>query len=71
MSVIRDVDARVQEVFAEAYEDTSREFTKVFARLFPGGEARMILTEPNDLLNSGVEIEARPPGKTYKRLSLL
>ena len=71
MSVIRDVDARVQEVFAEAYEDTSREFTAVFARLFPGGEARMILTEPNDLLNSGVEIEARPPGKTYKRLSLL
>ncbi|MTB09525.1 MAG: AAA family ATPase, partial [Actinobacteria bacterium] len=71
MSVIRDVDARVQEVFAQAYEDTSREFMDVFSRLFPGGEARMILTEPNDLLNSGVEIEARPPGKTYKRLSLL
>jgi chromosome segregation protein len=71
MSVIRDVDARVQEVFSQAYEDTSREFISVFARLFPGGEARMILTEPNDLLNSGVEIEARPPGKTYKRLSLL
>jgi chromosome segregation protein len=71
MSVIRDVDARVQEVFSQAYEDTSREFMTVFSRLFPGGEARMILTEPNDLLNSGVEIEARPPGKTYKRLSLL
>jgi chromosome segregation protein len=71
MSVIRDVDARVQEVFSQAYEDTAREFMTVFSRLFPGGEARMILTEPNDLLNSGVEIEARPPGKTYKRLSLL
>jgi chromosome segregation protein len=71
MSVIRDVDARVQEVFSQAYEDTAREFMSVFSRLFPGGEARMILTEPNDLLNSGVEIEARPPGKTYKRLSLL
>jgi chromosome segregation protein len=71
MSVIRDVDARVQEVFSQAYEDTSREFMSVFSRLFPGGEARMILTEPHDLLNSGVEIEARPPGKTYKRLSLL
>jgi chromosome segregation protein len=71
MSVIRDVDARVQEVFSQAYEDTAREFMAVFSRLFPGGEARMILTEPNDLLNSGVEIEARPPGKTYKRLSLL
>ena len=59
MSVIRDVDARVQEVFSQAYEDTAREFMVVFSRLFPGGEARMILTEPNDLLNSGVEIEAR------------
>ena len=71
MSVIRDVDQRVQSVFAEAYADTEREFRDVFSRLFPGGEARMILTDPNDLLNSGVEIEARPPGKTYKRLSLL
>ena len=71
MSVIRDVDERVQQVFTEAYEDTSREFRTNFARLFPGGEARMILTEPSDLLNTGVEIEARPPGKTYKRLSLL
>ena len=71
LSVIRDVDDRVQQVFTEAYEDTSREFQSNFARLFPGGEARMILTEPGDLLNTGVEIEARPPGKTYKRLSLL
>jgi chromosome segregation protein len=71
LSVIRDVDERVQQVFTQAYEDTEREFRSNFARLFPGGEARMLLTEPNDLLNTGVEIEARPPGKTYKRLSLL
>jgi chromosome segregation protein len=71
LSVIRDVDDRVQQVFTEAYEDTAREFRTNFSRLFPGGEARMILTEPSDLLNTGVEIEARPPGKTYKRLSLL
>lgn len=71
LSVIRDVDDRVQQIFTEAYEDTSREFRANFARLFPGGEARMILTEPGDMLNTGVEIEARPPGKTYKRLSLL
>jgi chromosome segregation protein len=69
MVVIRDVDARVQEVFSQAYEDTAREFTSVFARLFPDGEARMILTEPNDLLNSGVEIEARPPGATARDAS--
>ena len=71
LSVIRDVDERVQQVFTQAYEDTDREFRSYFARLFPGGEARLILTEPSDLLNTGVEIEARPPGKTYKRLSLL
>ena len=71
MSVIRDVDQRVQSVFADAYADTEREFKKVFGRLFPDGEARMLLTMPDDLLNSGVDIEARPPGKTYKRLSLL
>jgi chromosome segregation protein len=71
LSVIRDVDERVQQVFTQAYEDTAREFRANFSRLFPGGEARMILTEPSDLLNTGVEIEARPPGKTYKRLSLL
>jgi chromosome segregation protein len=71
LSVIKDVDERVQQVFGQAYEDTAREFQSVFSRLFPNGEARMILTDPNDLLNSGVDIEARPPGKTYKRLSLL
>jgi len=71
LSVIKDVDERVQQVFGQAYEDTAREFQSVFARLFPNGEARMILTDPSDLLNSGVDIEARPPGKTYKRLSLL
>jgi len=43
----------------------------VFARLFPGGEGRLILTDASDLLNSGVDIEARPPGKKVKRLSLL
>ena len=71
MTVIRDVDERVQTVFAEAYEDTQREFQRGFARLFPGGEARMVLMDASDMLNSGVDIEARPPGKTFKRLSLL
>ena len=71
LTVIKDVDERVQSVFAQAFADTEKEFNKVFAGLFPGGEARMRLTDPDDLLNSGVEIEARPPGKNFRRLSLL
>ncbi len=71
LTIVRDVDDRVQEVFAEAFEDTAREFQAVFARLFPGGEGRLVLTEPDDLLATGVEVEARPPGKRVKRLSLL
>jgi chromosome segregation protein len=65
------VDDRVEQVFASAYEDTAREFANVFARLFPGGEGRLVLTEPDDLLATGIDVEARPPGKKIKRLSLL
>ena len=63
--------ARVQRVFAEAFEDTAAQFEGVFARLFPGGEGRLVLTDPDDLLTTGIEVEARPPGKKIKRLSLL
>ena len=71
LSIIKDVDDRVEQVFKSAYEDTAREFETVFARLFPGGEGRMFLTDPSDLLTTGIEVEARPPGKKVKRLSLL
>ena len=71
LDIIKEVDEKVQQIFEEAYRDTAREFEKIFARLFPGGEGRLILTEPSDLLNSGVDVEARPPGKRVKRLSLL
>ena len=71
LTVIKEVDDRVQQVFASAYEDTAREFEDIIGRLFPGGEGRLILTEPDDLLVTGLEIEARPPGKKVKRLSLL
>ena len=54
-----------------AYADTAREFEQIFARLFPGGEGRLVLTEPDDMLATGIEVEARPPGKKVKRLSLL
>ena len=71
LDIIKEVDDRVQQIFEEAFRDTAREFEKIFARLFPGGEGRLILTDPNDMLNSGVDVEARPPGKRIKRLSLL
>jgi chromosome segregation protein len=69
--VIKDVDEKILEVFSTAYEDVAREFQVVFSVLFPGGEGRMVLTEPGDMLATGVDVEARPPGKKVKRLSLL
>ncbi|MFZ0325116.1 MAG: chromosome segregation protein SMC [Actinomycetes bacterium] len=71
LDIVREVDERVEQVFTEAYRDVEREFVDVFARLFPGGEGRLVLTSPDDMLASGVDIEARPPGKKVKRLSLL
>ncbi|RDI69455.1 condensin subunit Smc [Nocardia pseudobrasiliensis] len=71
LDVVAEVDARILQVFTEAYEDVSREFVGVFAKLFPGGEGRLLLTDPADMLTTGVEVEARPPGKKVKRLSLL
>src|SRR6185312_3087465 len=62
MDVVEEVDARILQVFADAYADVEREFTQVFASLFPGGEGRLLLTDPNDMLTTGVEVEARPPG---------
>jgi chromosome segregation protein len=71
LDIVRDVDARVEEVFTAAYADVSKAFDATFARLFPGGEGRLVLTNPGDMLATGVEVEARPPGKKVKRLSLL
>jgi chromosome segregation protein len=71
LTVIREVDERIHEVFASAYADTAREFEIVFRTLFPGGEGRLVLTDPEDMLVTGIEVEARPPGKKIKRLSLL
>ena len=71
LDVVSDVDARILQVFTEAYADVEREFSQVFSALFPGGEGRLLLTDPSDMLTTGVEVEARPPGKKVKRLSLL
>jgi chromosome segregation protein len=71
LTVIREVDERVQEVFSSAYADIAREFAAIIARLFPGGDGRLVLTDPEDMLATGIDIEARPPGKKVRRLSLL
>ncbi|HXD28659.1 MAG TPA: chromosome segregation protein SMC [Arthrobacter sp.] len=71
LDIIRDVDERVERVFTEAFHDTARQFETVFATLFPGGEGRLVLTDPEDMLNTGIEVQARPAGKKIKRLSLL
>ena len=71
LTVIREVDERVQQVFASAYADTAAEFESIIGRLFPGGEGRLVLTDPDDMLATGIDIEARPAGKKVKRLTLL
>jgi chromosome segregation protein len=71
LGLVDDIDAKVQEVFASAFADTAAQFQRVFPRLFPGGDGRMFLTDPEDMLTTGIEIEARPAGKKVKRLSLL
>jgi chromosome segregation protein len=71
LTVVKDVDDKILEVFTAAYEDVAREFITVFSTLFPGGEGKLVLTDPDDMLTTGIEIEARPPGKKVKRLSLL
>jgi chromosome segregation protein len=69
--VVRDVDAKVEEIFGQAFRDVAAEFVALFGQLFPGGEGKLTLSDPGNLLESGVEIEARPGRKRVKRLSLL
>ncbi|OBH97507.1 chromosome segregation protein SMC [Mycobacterium sp. E2733] len=71
LDVVADVDARILQVFSDAFVDVEREFREVFTVLFPGGEGRLRLTDPDDMLTTGIEVEARPPGKKITRLSLL
>ena len=71
LDIVKEVDERVEQVFTEAFHDTAREFVGVFSRLFPGGEGKLILTDPSNMLTTGLDVEARPPGKKVKRLSLL
>jgi len=69
--VIRSVDDEIVSVFAAAFAEVSSNFTELFESLFPGGQGRLRLTDPDDLLETGIEVEARPSGKNVKKLSLL
>jgi chromosome segregation protein len=71
MKVVHEIDETIEQVFGEAFEKVATEFQGVFQRLFPGGQGTVKLTDPDDLLGSGIEIEARPPGKNVRKLSLL
>ena len=71
LGVIRDVDEKILRLFTEAFHDVASQFRGVFATLFPGGEGELVLTDPTDMLATGIEVHARPPGKKVRRLSLL
>jgi chromosome segregation protein len=71
MRVIKAVDLEIQTVFAAAFADVASHFTQLFTSLFPGGTGKLVLTNPDDLLNTGIEVEAKPSGKNVKKLSLL
>jgi len=69
--VVASVDERIRELFTAAFDDIAREYTHLFSVLFPAGRGRLRLTDPTEILESGVEVEASPSGKSLKRLSLL
>jgi chromosome segregation protein len=69
--VIRAIDAEIVQLLSAAYADVADNFERLFETLFPGGQGRLRLTDADDLLETGIEIEARPAGKNVRRLSLL
>jgi chromosome segregation protein len=71
LDIVKEVDERVEQVFTEAFADVTKAFDDVFPRLFPGGEGKLVLTDPENMLTTGIEVEAKPAGKKVKRLSLL
>ncbi|MFC9919288.1 chromosome segregation protein SMC [Agromyces binzhouensis] len=71
LTIIEEIDGRMESIFRSAFEDTRAAFAEVFPILFPGGEGRIALTDPDDLLTTGIEVSVKPAGKKIERLSLL
>ncbi len=69
--VIRAVETEMAQLLAAAYADVADHFVRLFETLFPGGQGRLRLTDPDNLLAAGIEVEARPAGKNVRKLSLL
>ena len=71
VQIIEELDVKMQTIFAEAFEDTRNAFEQVFPVLFPGGSGSIFLTDPENLLTTGLEVNVKPAGKRIERLSLL
>ncbi|MFM5905632.1 MAG: chromosome segregation protein SMC [Micrococcales bacterium] len=71
IQIIEELDSKMQSIFAEAFEDTRKAFEQVFPVLFPGGSGAIYLTDPENLLTTGIEVTVKPAGKKIERLSLL
>ena len=71
LTIIEEIDGKMESIFRGAFEDTRAAFAEVFPVLFPGGEGRIALTDPDDLLTTGIEVSVKPAGKKIERLSLL
>lgn len=71
LAIVREIDERMQIIFESAFRDTQAAFDEVFPTLFPGGSGSLTLTNPDDLLTTGIEVAVRPAGKKIERLSLL
>jgi chromosome segregation protein len=71
LTIISDIDEKMQTIFSEAFDDTRAAFAEVFPVLFPGGSGSIWLTDPDDLLTTGIEVSVKPAGKKIERLSLL
>jgi chromosome segregation protein len=69
--VVRAVDSEIVTVFGHAFQDVAEHFERLFTTLFPGGAGKLSLIDPDDMLDTGIEIDARPSGKNVRRLSLL
>jgi chromosome segregation protein len=69
--VVKEVDREIMNVFTSAFADVAANFEQLFETLFPGGRGRLKLTDPDNLLDTGIEVEARPSGKNVRKLSLL
>ncbi|MBK4346189.1 chromosome segregation protein SMC [Lacisediminihabitans changchengi] len=71
LTIIEEIDEKMQDIFSSAFEDTRAAFDQVFPVLFPGGSGSIHLTDPENLLTTGIEVTVKPAGKKIERLSLL